>query len=182
MTAARHGRLSFAQIRASHPVIDAVLADLRPGQLREIQASRPGATAAELCADLHALPLINRDHGLWLISEDDAPRALVIAVMGEHRRIALAMVATRAWEGGMPPGVYRWCKRIFLPMLDRTHITAALVEVIRFPDTPPRAHDWLRRLGFTVARTQHLHEARADRITFRWLAPDLRSTPARKAS
>ena len=174
--------LTFEPIAAADPRIAAVLADLRAGQLREIAASRPGVTPAEIARDIAGLPETGVLHQLTLIAEDGTPRAVLIAVWLDGGRVNLAMVATRAWEGRIPVGLWRWFARVFLPGLDARPLDAQIVETIRFADTPPGADAWLRRLGFRVARTRHIHAARADRVTFLRLHPRLRPTPEKKAS
>lgn len=182
MIRAPYGRLTICAVEADHPAVRIVCADMSEGQRREIAASRPGVTPAEIADDIARLPACDREHMLKLVDEDGAPRAIILAVMCEQRRVALAMVTTRSWQGRIPVPLYLWFARVFLPGLDREDISAAIVEVIRFADTPPRAHDWLRRLGFVEARTERLRLAAADRVTFRRLHPRLRSTPDRKAS
>lgn len=178
--------LSYQRAAPDDPAIRAVISDMRMGQRRELFEASPAVTAERLIDDIARLPEAGREYALHVIYEDHQPRAVVIAIETGPRvapSVALAMVATRDWEGGIPVGVYRWFARVYLPLIiDSTDFVAALVEVIRFPDTPPRAHDWLRRLGFAETRVRRILGSPAKRVTFSRLAPHLRSTPDRKAS
>lgn len=145
--------LAYAAIQADDPRVGLVVADLRERQRRELEASGERSSWREIGAEITALARAPNApaYRLWLVEDDGAPVAVVIFAFASHSDVQAGLLATRAWEAGVPRGFWRWLRRHALAWLDGLNVRAAAIEVwISSDDRSGRALDWLMRLGFKI--------------------------------
>lgn len=136
--------LTLARIGGSDPRLEAILDDLRDSQRVEVTAQRWSDDPASLGPDY--VRLVAAGGAIILVGEDGAPGAALSLLEVSPGVAQLGMIATRAWERGVPRSLWKWLARSFIPhWLDNAGVRRAEIEVIAGSDVR-----WLERLGFEV--------------------------------